>query len=454
MKTTNELELKVRRVNQNNQEYLLGIFKISDILNFTRYTEYLITDFDENNNNIPITNRKVQRKLNSSKVRSIAKFLIGDDQAIFPTNIVVSIPKHVIKSYSEKSRDDIQIVIDSLVRDEIYKIDSGEKGDVYLSIIDGQHRVRGIELAIEELKKIANQQKVLFPELNLSIDEAKNKLEALENFEMAVTFFIDPVLEYQAMIFSTINRTQTKVSQDLVYSLFGLTDEDSPQKTALSIINVLNGNESSPFYKRIRMAGASSDAAKNFYKEGYPVLSQATMVKSILYMISKNSNQSDVERTKKRKYFAKYPDLSLVFRQYYADNSDNRMIKIIYTFFSAVRKVFVDENGDSFWAFKDGSSLKPSNIIQTTIGFQALLDILKRILAEIENEEDKFAVSFYEHYLNQAKELDFKNQKIFPFSTKGRNILYLSLSLRMWNSTDPNSIDDRQLRLNELLNED
>lgn len=54
--------LKTQRVLQNNQEFLLGVFNIEDILKFTRYTEYTILGFDENDNNRPITRSEVQRK--------------------------------------------------------------------------------------------------------------------------------------------------------------------------------------------------------------------------------------------------------------------------------------------------------------------------------------------------------------------------------------------------------
>lgn len=68
------MPLKTIRVKQNSQEFLLGVFSIEDILKFTRYTEYTILGFDEENDNRPITRGEVQRKLNSSKVEEIADF--------------------------------------------------------------------------------------------------------------------------------------------------------------------------------------------------------------------------------------------------------------------------------------------------------------------------------------------------------------------------------------------
>lgn len=422
--------LNTYRVSQNNQEYLLGIFKISEILKFTRYTEYTILGFDENN--LPITNKNVQRKLNSNKVEAISKFLQNDPQAIFPTNIVISIPSHVIDYIEEINEKDVQIGLKSFVHSEITKVEEGKNGDIYLSIIDGQHRVRGIEVAINSLSKqlIELQSSSLFEKDTDLVTILEEKLENLKNFELPVSFFVDPVLEYQAMIFSTINRTQTRVSQDLVYSLFGLTEDDSPQKTALSIVNALNGSAKSPFHKRIRLAGASSKAGKDFYKDGYPILSQATMVKSILYMISKNSSQAETERTKPRKYFRNYPDPELLFRKYYAENQDVTIIKIINTYFLAVRTVFLDDNNLSFWDMRDSAN-KPTNILQTTIGYEVLLDVLKKILLVECDENRRLDIETYKGYLKRAKQLDIKdenNPKKYPFMNKTKKLFLSELS--------------------------
>lgn len=413
-----EIILNTRKITQNSQEYLLGIFKISEVLRFARYTEYTILGFDDDN--LPITNKQVQRKLNSAKVESIAKFLINDSQAIFPTNIVLAIPNGIIDSYEEKEENNIILTLDSKVFDEIEKRDKGEDGNIFISIIDGQHRIRGIEVAIEKLEQAIEKKESLY---DISNDLLADKLAKLKEIEISVAFFIDPVLEYQAMIFSTINRTQTKVSQDLVYSLFGLTEDDSPQKTALNIVNALNGTPKSPFYKRIRLAGSTtSKAAKDFYKDGYPILSQATMVKSILYMIT-NSRDAEVERNKSRKYFQKNQNDDLVFRRFYADNKDSDIIKILYQFFTAVQEVFVDENGNSFWNNKEQHN-KPTNILQTTIGYEALLYILKRILLENINR-NIFDKQFYKEYIEKAKCIDIKddnNPLKYPFTNKAKKI--------------------------------
>jgi DGQHR domain-containing protein len=422
-----EIVLNTRKVTQNSQEYLLGIFKISEVMRFAHYTEYTILGFDDEN--LPITNKQVQRKLNSAKVESIAKFLINDSQAIFPTNIVLAIPSGIIYSYEEKEENNIILTLDSKVSKEIEKIDKGEDGNIFISIIDGQHRIRGIEVAIKKLEDAIEKNESLY---DISNDLLADKLAKLKGIEISVAFFIDPVLEYQAMIFSTINRTQTKVSQDLVYSLFGLTEDDSPQKTALNIVNALNGAPKSPFYKRIRLAGSTtSKAAMEFYKDGYPILSQATMVKSILYMIT-TKNDAEVERNKPRKYLQRNPNPELVFRKYYADNHDSDIIKIIYQYFIAIQETFTDESGNSYWDNKEKHN-KPTNVLQTTIGYEALLNILRQIL-QINPDQDLFNKQLYLNYLIKAKDIDITDEK-YTFTTKTKKMLTDDLSDLIFDKT-------------------
>lgn len=229
--------IKVRKVTQNNQEFLLGVFTINQIQNFTKYTERLLVGFKEVNEDNRVYEDQsqlepeylphVQRKTNNAKVERIADFLITDPTAMFPTNIVIAIPQDVIDLKEEDNEGNTTIILNSIVKDELNKSD----GDVFLTIIDGQHRIKGIERAIERVKEL-----IINPKEKDNIEKNKSILERLLNLEIVVTFFIDPVLEYQAMIFSTINKTQTKVPENLVFSLFGLTKDDTPQKTSLEVV--------------------------------------------------------------------------------------------------------------------------------------------------------------------------------------------------------------------------
>jgi hypothetical protein len=99
--------IKAQKVVQNNQEFLLGVFKISQVMNFTKYTERLIVGykdvdddekvFDDQKQIVPVYNPQIQRKTNNAKVERIADYLISDPTAMFPTNIVIAIPKFYCK---------------------------------------------------------------------------------------------------------------------------------------------------------------------------------------------------------------------------------------------------------------------------------------------------------------------------------------------------------------------
>lgn len=83
-------------VQQNGQDFLIGKASIRDILTYTRYTERLIIGFDEDEK--PIYNPHIQRKVETARVNKIADFLINDSEAMFPTNIVLGIPMSMISS--------------------------------------------------------------------------------------------------------------------------------------------------------------------------------------------------------------------------------------------------------------------------------------------------------------------------------------------------------------------
>lgn len=453
----NRFPLITRRVEQNNQEFLLGVFTIEEILKFTRYTKYTILGFDEENDFKPITNDEVQRKLSASKVKSIVNFLLHDPLAIFPTNLVISIPNHVIAEQTIIDEEAKMVVIE--LEEKVFKgvaqYNENLNGEIYLSVIDGQHRVRGIEKTIEYLEKEIKTNANMFRQtdnekFSQSITQLSEKLETIKHIELPVTFFIDPVLEYQAMIFSTINRTQTKVPPNLVYSLFGLTKGDSPQKSVLNIVNTLNGRENSPFHKRIKLAGAGSAEAKEFYKTGNPVLSQATVIREILKLICKNKEEQDLARHKPRTYFKKNPDSSLPFRKYYANDDDARIVQILFSYYKSVSKVIIDKNQIPYWEFPKMNVRKPQNILQTTVGFVALLDLLRDILSRTpENENNK--IDYYSTILNNVSNLNLIDNKRYPFSNKGKRILYLDMSLIV---NPPTSSEDSRLSaLDSLLKE-
>lgn len=432
--------IPAQKVIQNNQEFYLGIFTISQVLSFTRYTERLIVNYDEQNQ--PVYNAQIQRKVENSRVDKIVNFLLDDPDAIFPTNLVVAIPNAVIDLFEENGRE-AKITLSDKVFSELRKTN----GDVFLTIIDGQHRIKGIETAFERLKTEISNLTSMYnssgrEEFSKEIEAKTKLLRNLENIELPVTFFIDPTLEFQAMIFSTINRTQKSVPQSLVYSLFGLTTEDSPQKTALQSVLALNSFEKSPLHNRVKLYGGKYERNQS------PPLTQAAMVKSIIDLISVNVKESERDRFRPRKDLKKGSNDSLPFRKYYANNRDEIILDIMYSFFSAVQKSFTSD-GTSLWNLPEESS-KPENILHTTVGYQALVDIMIDILKEVKEDSDRDKIETYETYLSKAKDkLNIVDKDRYPFTSKSRKRFYLDLSLAIWPAKGPT--DPRLIELTESL---
>lgn len=427
------------RVKQNNQEYLVGIFSIKQIFSFTKYTERLIDHFDENN--FPVYNPRVQRKLEPGRVEKIADFLTDDPDALFPTNIVLSVPNAAIEYIEDQDDGKVQILLNEKVFSEIERTG----GDVYLTVIDGQHRIRGIEKAIErlklEIKMLSNAHlSSKNTEFQKNIKKKTGQLNNLLNINLLVSFFIDPSLEFQAMVFSTINRTQKSVPQSLVSSLFGLTEKDTPQKSALEIVLALNAFESSPFYNRVKLHGGI------YQKNQSPPLTQAAMVKSIVELISTNLRELERDRFRERTELLLNCSSKLPFRAYYAKNNDTFITDILYSFFSAVKETFVKDNV-SFWNFEENT--KPKNILHTTVGYQALLDLLVDILTIETQDENRDKIETYKCYLNKCKKLNFDDQQRYPFTSVSKTIFYLDMHLHIWKPIDEK--DDRIRKRDDAL---
>ena len=387
-------------VSQNGQDFIIGKASIKDILQYTRYTERVIIGFDENE--IPIYNEHVQRKVEMSRVNKIADFLINDAEATFPTNIVLGLPQNIIET-QEECDGIINITLSDIVLERIKDAKEGNAdADVYVTIIDGQHRIRGIEVAIERLEQ--NIQKT-------GDEAAKRKLEELLNIELVVSYFVDKSLEYQAMIFSTINRTQKRVSQDLVYSLFGLSSDDTPYKTALEVVLALNSHPKSPFYHRVKLYGGTYDKTMS------PPLSQATMIKNIVSFISESLRESENDKYRKRKDLSKRKTSKfLPFRGFYANDKDYLISDCLFYYFSAVRNVL-----GVYWEYSGNT--KPQNILQSTVGFEALMKLLSDILQDCQ-QFDNFSIQTFLSYIEKLQCINFSDVETYPIATRGKTILY------------------------------
>jgi hypothetical protein len=139
---------------------------------------------------------------------------------------------------------------------------------------------------------------------------------------------------------------------------------------------------------------------------------------------------------------------SLPFRKYYANNDDTKISNILFYFFSSVRDTFTKSTGDSLWKFHP-EKMTPSNVLHTTVGYLALLDILNDIIKATNDENSLFTKEYYNTYLEKAKNLNFENIERYPFTSKTKLLFYLDLSVKIFPSNDVK--DERLLRIQEIL---
>jgi DGQHR domain-containing protein len=251
---------------------------------------------------LPQSNEGIQRVISDARIAEISKYAQTTD-ATFPTPILLAIAE---KDCFFDNNNSVEIVEGKIAE-----------------IIDGQHRMRGLQQS-----------------------------GMAEEFNIPVVFIVEPSEEQKALMFATINGKQTKVPASLIYDLFGVTEKRSPQKTAHEIARALNGMEESPWKRKLKMLGSKTPGSEES-------LSQGTFVKQLLPLISANPDE-DMERIKKGLIPEKLP--YRIFREYFLDDKDPKILKILLNVFNAVKQTWPDE-----W--------KNSNdyILTKSVGFTAIM---------------------------------------------------------------------------------
>lgn len=279
----------------------------------------------------------IQRPLKKERVKDISSYISTID-ATFPNSIILAVnEEHVTWNNN-------QITI-SYSKDELGNI---------AKILDGQHRLAG------------------FDEKNFSfLDFEGNKKE----FELLVTIFVKADMSVQAKIFSMVNQNQTKVNKSLVYDLESLAETRSPWKTCHSIAVYLNGEESSPFYRRIKRLGVKSNS-----KEPEP-LTQAAFVENLVKLISPNAQEDRNIIMGKEKGFLGFkskvlPNMDFEslckfpFREAFYSDKDEVILKIVFEYFRTVEKIWPS----------DWDKNTKNSVLNKTVGLIAMFRLLGYIL--------------------------------------------------------------------------
>lgn len=313
----------------------------------------------------------IQRKVSPLRKKEIATYCNTVD-ATFPTGVILS-----IQTVDKDGLDNGNV---SFEKNNIMKI----KRQVNVaSILDGQHRLEGLRLAKEQLGD--------------------------RPFDLNVTIFLNADIDAQAQIFSVINKAQTKVNKSLVYDLYEYSNCRCPQKTVHDVVVVLNKNEKSPFYGKVKILGVADDSSKE-------TIAQATLAELVMDLISKDPvvDRDILKRSGLKKWLTSnklqnYDNIKdkekFVFRAFFVNGEDYKIVQHISTFFSEVQRKWPhswDEN-------------RPNNILNKSTGIIALMNFLRILFLRSIETSESFEV-FCKHVFNRMELSDdsFTSNKYVP----------------------------------------
>ncbi|MCH8343448.1 MAG: DGQHR domain-containing protein [Planctomycetes bacterium] len=296
----------------------------------------------------------IQRELVLRRVRELKQYVQNID-ATFPTSVILAVSGEHAEYVEE--RKEMRITR----QEDIAKI------------IDGQHRIAGLE-------------------------------DFDETFELNVTIFIDMDIQDQAMTFATINLAQTKVSKSLVYDLYAFQKARSPQKTCHNIARLLNSESASPLKSRIKILGKATG-------EPFEFITQATFVTALLKYISSDAMRDrDLLKRGKRVPPALGADATkFVFRDLFIDKRDAEIAKIIWNYFDAVA-----QRWPTAW-----NSREQGDMLNRTQGFSALMRFLGPVYRGSADSRGRLSSKSVLGVLKKVKlrDSDFTKENYLPGTT-------------------------------------
>lgn len=310
----------------------------------------------------------MQRPLSPRRVAELKEYVKNVD-ATFPTSVILAI-RGDDASYDPKSKK--------------MKVN---KEEGVAKIIDGQHRLAGLEGYSEEVP-----------------------------FQINVTVFIDMDIEDQAMVFATINLAQTKVNRSLVYDLYELTSSRSPQKTSHNIALLYDEKEGSPFQGRIKRLGRATERNQ--------ILTQAQIVDAFLGYISGDSlkamrDRDVILRGGKLTTITEDESRKLIFRNMFIDEKDDDIAEVVWNYFLAVKSRWTEA-----WMNPDSRG----NVLPRTNGFRAFMRFFKHAYLHLGGLQKLISKNEFLDLLVpiELENKDFSTRR-FPPGTSGETKLYREL---------------------------
>ena len=375
------IEFPVIRVSQPIGDFYVGSMSSKELVDISYFDMRRILQEDNLD-----TYLGIQRELSGTRVDEI-KLYVQSVDATFPTAVVLSVEESCVALEA--------IDLKGSKSDRFFKMtlsnEPNSDDPVFYRqiarVIDGQHRIKGLE------------------------DYSNN------DFEVNVAIFVGADISDQANIFATVNLAQTKVNKSLVYDLFELSQSRSPEKTCHEVTVLLDREEGSPFFKRIKRLGKATEGRFG------ETLSQATVVQGILQHICSNRKQVIRDRQIGRRG-GKWPDLTndeshkLPLRNFFIENKDEIIAELVWNYFEAVSLRWQD-------AWRVGGE---GLMLNKTNGYNALMRFFRYAYLDLASpgqsvKTDQFLSLFKKVKLENR---DFNRDKFVP-GTSGATHLFHTL---------------------------
>lgn len=348
------IEFKCLKVRQPIGEFYIGVMNHEDLITIS-YSDIRRLETGSEMREVEIYSG-IQRELSKNRVAEISKYVNLVD-ATFPTSVILQIAQE--NAVFNESKGTLTIPF----------------GRNVAKVLDGQHRIAGLEH---------------YP---------KND----KSFQINVTVFVGMELEDQAIVFATINKTQTKVNKSLVQDLFSFATHRSPQKTAHNVIRALNEKNGSPFKDKIKILGTANDIEKE-------TITQATFAESLMKYFSKDlmSDRDVYKRGKKPEKFQGNDLIKRPLRNLFIDEEDGVIANIIWNYFDAVRKR---------WP-KAWDLVEKEIILNKSTGFLALMKFFRDAYVSFDQIGKVIPATEYSKIFNKVtiKDQDFNRQNYLPGS--------------------------------------
>jgi DGQHR domain-containing protein len=350
-----QISFKCLKCSQPIGNFYIAVMNHEDLIKIT-YADIRRLDSGSEKREVEVYTG-IQRELSSGRVKEIGKYVNMVD-ATFPTGVIIHLEQNNIIDYNEQTGVMIIPFADNIAK-----------------VLDGQHRIAGLEL----------------------YGSGGN------SFQVNVTIFINMELEDQAIVFSTINKTQTKVNKSLVADLFDFAIHRSPHKSAHNIVRALNQKDGSPFKDKIKILGTADDKEKE-------TITQATFSESLMKLYSKDL-MGDRDLYKRGKVPGKFQGKDLEarpLRNLFIDEEDVAIAKIIWNFFEAV---------SIKWPIAWGV-VQPEMVLNKSTGFIALMNLFRDLYVSYKRIGEIIDVDVFYNSLNKStlSDKDFTRVNFIPGS--------------------------------------